>query len=133
MAKILASLLVGQIPACRIAEESILCANLKYKKCPLPRALGRLIRILTYGVGVQVGWQGQLGSSYGHAGVQVGMGVLVLVTIIVGVGVGVIGVGLGIFVLVGFGVLVDSGVKPIVGVLLGSGVLLGRGVGDFLG
>jgi hypothetical protein len=31
------------------------------------------------GVGVQVGWQGQLGSSKGQAGVQVGTGVKVLV------------------------------------------------------
>ena len=42
-----------------------------------------IVNITTYGVGegVQVGWQGQFGSSNGQAGVQVGIGVCVLVKI----------------------------------------------------
>ena len=43
-----------------------------------------MVCILAQGVGVQVGWQGQLGSSKGQAGVQVGMGVSVDVGVYVG-------------------------------------------------
>ena len=68
-------------------------------------------------MGVQVGWQGQFGSSKGQAGVQVGIGVGVFVK--TGV---LVDVGSGVLVLVGSAVLLGIGVQD------GSGVLLGQEV-----
>ena len=93
------------------------------KKVPSGRALIESWGLLFQGVGVQVGWQGQLGSSNGQAGVQVGTGVAVGGGIVFD-GVGVVAlVGLAAAVAVdGTAVLVGSGVNPSVGVLVGNGV-----------
>ena len=78
------------------------------------------LKLVYQGVGVQVGWQGQFGSSNGQAGVQVGSGVGVLVTSGV-----LVDVGSGVFVLVGSGVLLGCGVPVLVG---GIGVFVGQEV-----
>ena len=57
--------------------------------------------LTVYGLGVKVGWQGQSSSSYGQAGVQVGIvvGVLVARGVLVEVaGGGLVAVGSGVFV-----------------------------------
>ena len=112
------------------------------KRCPQIRA-SRYLEMsvfFTYGPGVQVGWQGQAGSSNGHFGVQVGIGVGVKVFVGIGVLVsGGIGVQLGIvvFVFVGTGtvfvsdgVMVGTSVSVVVGAMVGVQVSVGVKLGS---